>query len=84
MKVFVDKTILFDILGPATLKFAMFMAGGTQQGTAFRILMDNINYLDLNSSMVQTQMIPMLVGVGVLDQADCDRIQQYIDSIEGV
>jgi hypothetical protein len=84
MEVFVDKTVLFNILGPATLKFAMFMAGGTQEGTAFRILIDNIEYIDLNCDMVQQQIIPMLLNAGVFDQSDVDRIQNYINQVMGV
>jgi hypothetical protein len=83
-EVFVNKTGLFNLLGPATMRFAMFMAGGTQEGTAMRILMDNVESIDMNCDLVQLQLIPMLSQVGVLDNDDLVRIQAYINNALGI
>lgn len=83
-EVFINKTGLFNLLGPATMRFAMFMASGTQEGTAIRILMDNVDEIDLNCDLVKLQLIPMLSQAGVLDSTDVDRIQSYINSAIGI
>lgn len=83
-EVFVNKTGLFNLLGPATFKFAMFMASGTQEGTAMRILMDNVENIDMNCDLVQQQMIPMLQLAGVLDNDDIARINLYINNALGL
>lgn len=82
-EVFVDKTSLFNIMGPYAFPFAMFMASGTQEGTACRIMLDNVDRIDLNCDMMQQQMIPLLVSVGVLDQAAVDAITAYISNTLG-
>jgi hypothetical protein len=80
----IDKLGLFNLLGPATFRFAMFMANGSQEGLAFRILLDNVDQLDLTSQIVQQELIPTLQTAGVLLQDDVDRIQQYINSSLGL
>lgn len=82
--VFVSKVTLINLLGSAAIPFAMFMASGTQEGTAIRILFENIDQLDLNCDLVKVQMVPMLQQAGVLQQTDVDRINAYINTTLGL
>jgi hypothetical protein len=83
-EVFVDKTSLFNVLGPSALKFAMFMASGTQEGTALRIMLDNVDRIDLNCDLMQQELIPLLQAVGVLDAEGSVIIQNYINQTLGL
>lgn len=82
--VFVTKNTLFNILGNASLSLAMFMANGTQEGTAFRILLENVDEIDLNCNFIQNIVIPRLLQASVLTQADASVIQSYINNTLGI
>jgi hypothetical protein len=81
---FVSKAELIRVLGPAAWKFAMFMASGTQEGTAMRIMFENVDSFNLLDSVVQGMMIPMLQTAGVLNETDMQRINDYILASSGV
>lgn len=83
-EVFVDKTSLFNILGPYSLQFAMFMASGSQEGLAMRIMLDNVDRIDLNCDLMQQHIIPLLVNVGVLDANGVALITNYINTTLGI
>lgn len=80
-EVFVSKMTLINLLETSAFPLAMFMASGTQQGTAMRILFENIDQLDLNCAFVQQQVIPMLMQASVISQTDVDRINSYITQV---
>lgn len=82
--VFVTKNTLFNILGNASMSLAMFMASGTQEGTAFKILLENVDDIDLNCNFIQNIVIPTLIQASVLSQADANVIQSYINNTLGV
>ncbi len=79
----VTKPQLITLLDNSTLSFAMFMASGTQEGTAVRILFENVDSLDLNGDVVKLQLMPMLLAAGAVDQLAIDRINTYVDTALG-
>ena len=79
-EVFVNKTTLINILGPSAMKFAVFISGDSVEGKAMKVLFENIDLLDLNCELVQEQILPTMVAVGVFDQSDIDRINSYVSN----
>lgn len=80
----VTKAQLLTILDTSTFTFAMFMASGTQEGTAVRILFENVESLDLNGDVAKFQLLPMLFAAGAIDQAAVDRITAYVNLALGI
>jgi hypothetical protein len=75
--VMVTKAQLITLLDDCAFSFAMFLASGTTEGTAVRILFENVNELDLNGSIVKAQLMPLLLTVGAVNQAAVDRVTAY-------
>lgn len=82
-EVFVDKTTLFNILGADALSVAMFMASGSQEGTALRIMLDNVDRIDLNCDLMQQQLIPLLASVGAMTQTTVNNINSFVSTTLG-
>lgn len=83
-KVFVTKAELLRILGPESWSFAMFMASGSQEGTAMRILFENVDDFDLNDSIVKDMLLPLLLQVGAISQSSIDNITSYVNNSLGI
>jgi hypothetical protein len=73
-QLFVSKAELIRILGPGAWRLAMFMANGTQEGTAVQILFNNIPEFNLVDPWLTDELIPMLVGLGGLNNEDLAHI----------
>lgn len=76
--VMVTKAQLITLLDASAFSFAMFMASNTQEGTAVRILFENVDELDLNGTVVKDYLIPMLLQVGAVDAVAAGRVAQYV------
>lgn len=82
--VFVTKPTLFNILGNSAFPFAMYLANGTQEATAFRILLENVDQLDLNCDLVKNTLIPMLIQASAITQTDANNITAYVNNSLGI
>ncbi len=82
--VMVTKAQLITLLGDSTLTFAMFLASGSLQSNAIRILFENVESLDLNSFVVQQQLMPILLQAGAVNQAAVDRVNNYVSVALGI
>lgn len=80
----VTKAMLITLLDTSAMSFAMFMASGSQEGLAIRILFENVDELDLGGTVVQSYLLPLLLAVGAVDQAAVDRVNGYLAESRGL
>lgn len=80
----VTKAMLITLLDTSAMSFAMFMASGSQEGLAIRILFENVDELDLGGTVVQSYLLPLLLAAGAVDQAAVDRVNGYLAESRGL
>ncbi|MDQ1326691.1 MAG: hypothetical protein QG564_1823 [Campylobacterota bacterium] len=78
----ISKGELFELLGDKAFMFSMFLNGVEPEQKAIRFMFDNLNDINLKSPLIQTQMIPLLFSMNVIDQNCLDRINAFIFNAE--
>ena len=83
MKVIVTKAELFRILDSSSISFANFMAGGSPEANAIKFIWDSVDDFDLNDSLVNNVIIPVLVNNGAISNADIQILDNYVQTALG-
>lgn len=77
---YITKGDLWDLLDDEALTFAGWLLTGSPEASTMKLMLENTEGLTLDTSLIQNQLLPMLVSAGVLTQAVVDRVNAEIAS----
>lgn len=74
----ISKAMLWSLLDDKALSFSGWLISGDPAGAAMKVMLDNTESIDIESTLVYNQLIPLLISKGILVQADVTRFDAYI------